>query len=231
MPITVVRLPVPAGHDPVERVITTVARHDLALAAALHAPSQVRPYAVARRPDALDVVCCDDALARALLGGDPAARLVTRVQPGDLIAPGSTGHCLRLAYLTPTLYRVAGLEHRLPDAVSLVTSLQERWRALDWPSLPEMSRLLRVPADAEILTYRTLPGPDRRPTRGFTGVVRYDLRPLSPASQAAVWSLVRFGEYRGAGRHTGYGFGRVRLLLPGARVALDRLGNVWEDAA
>jgi hypothetical protein len=229
MAITVLRLPLPAGHSPVERVITTVARVDLALADALHAPDQVRPYACVPRGATLDVVSCDDALTRALLAGEPAARLVTRRRPEDLIAPGSGGPLLRVAFLAPVAFRVAQGEHYLPDAWSLWQNLRRRWEALGWPALPLVTELLRLPADPEWLRWEARPVHGGYRQRGCVGVVRYGLQSLAPESQAALWTLARFGEFRGAGRATGYGLGRLRLLAPGERWRPgDPATNAWE---
>jgi hypothetical protein len=227
--ITVLRLPLPAGHSPVERVISTVGRVDLALVEALHAGRAVRPYACVPRGAMLDVVSCDDALTRALLAGEPAARLVTRLRPADLIAPGCRGHQLRIAFVAPTAFRVAGLDHALPDPLALWQSLRRRWEALGWPALPVTPDLSRVAAAPEGLVWQAAAGPPGGPITGCVGVVRYTLLALAPEQRAALWTLARFGEFRGAGRATGYGLGRLRLLAPGERWRPgDPATSAWE---
>lgn len=43
-------------------------------------------------------------------------------------------------------------------------------------------------------------------------MMRVDLRGLREEERATVWTLARFGEYRGVGKHTTSGMGRVRVL-------------------
>lgn len=225
--ITVIRLPVPERSDPIERVISTVGRVDLELADALHVDGQIRPYAIHRRPGALDIVACRDDLARAVLAGDSAARLVTRTRPEELAAPGDRGRWLTLGFLTPTLFHVAGLEHVLPDTGSTFGSARARWQALGWPEFPA-HELRRVPVSPIWLAFRSGPGPGGQARRGFVGVVRYDLAPLDSEARAVIWTLARFAEYRGIGRHTSYGFGRVRILAPEERLAEGDTRARWE---
>jgi hypothetical protein len=212
--LTVVRLPNPGNaRDPLELLASTVARTDLALADALHAGCGVRPFACARRREAVDVVAGLDAIARALMAGEPAARLVRRVALAELVA-GPAPARLRLAFVTPTAFRAAGLDHLLPDPAAVFGSLRARWAGLGWPALPAAD-LRRVAAQPELLRFGEQAGAGGERLRGCLGVVRYELVGLEPAARAALWALARFGEYRGVGRGTSYGLGRVRILRPG----------------
>lgn len=225
--ITVVRLPNPRdAANPLERVITTVARADLDLADALHDGDGIRPYATVRRRDTLDVVAFTDELTRALLVGEPAARLVTRARLSDLGTPPDDR--LVVAFETPTHFRVGGFEHTLPDAASVVGSLRQRWDALGYPPLPD-ARLGRVPVMPRRLMFRRMPA-GHGVARGFLGTVGYDLRPLDPDEREVVRTLLAFGEYRGVGKHTAYGMGRLRILAPDEPWEPDRRLAAWDAA-
>lgn len=217
--ITVVRLPLPDRMSPIERVMSTIGRVDLSLTDALHVGQSPRPYSVVVRPGALDVVAFDDAIAMALLRGEPLARIVTRIDRADLSRDGPGDRVLRVAVETPTHFRVRGLYHILPDIWHLFGGLQTRWDALGWPPLdPPDLRCVAVQLDC----YRQGKLGEHR---GFMGVLWLDLLPLPEADRATLWTLARFGEYRGTGAHTSYGMGRLRVLArgerwePGARLA------------
>lgn len=227
--VTVVRLPLPDGHGPLERVLTTVARVDLALADRLHAATDAepRPFAVSRRRDTLDVVAFDDALARALLAGEPQARIVVRFTADRFLAT-PPGPPIRVGFLTPTHFRVIGLDHLLPDPVALFHSLQVRWEALGWPSLPwpPYHLLAAWPHVYRRATMPTTVGD----LPGFTGVVSYLYRRdrICGEQERALWALARFGEYRGVGKHTTYGMGRIRLLPDHTRLEPGDTRSAWE---
>lgn len=223
--ITVIRLSVAATADPLERLMSTVGRSDLDLAQRLHTASVIRPFSILRRDRETDVVCFDDELAAALLRGDLSARLVTRCAVPEIDA-NSSAEIVRLAFETPTHFRVAGFEHQLPDAFSVFGALRSRWQALDYPELPDV-RLYRVPVWPENLIFRRYPAA-KIPQRGFCGVVHFDLRPLDPDERRAIWTLCRFAEYRGVGKHTSYGMGRVRLLNPGEAWRPGALLACWD---
>ena len=217
--ITVVRLPLPAGANPIERVLSTIGRVDLALADALHAESAPRPYSVVVRPGLLDVAAFRDDVAMALLRGEPLARLVTRVDRDALARDGVGDRVLRIAFETPTHFRVRGLYHILPDIWHVFGGLQTRWAALGWPGLPPPDlRCVAVQLDR----YRVERLGEHR---GFIGVIWLDLLALPEPDRATLWTLARFGEYRGVGAHTSYGMGRMRVLVrderwePGVRLA------------
>lgn len=212
--ITTIRLAAPAHANPIERVISTVGRVDLALTDRIHDGDGIRPYSVARHAHGLDVIVFDDDLASALLRGDPDAKLVTRTKPESLMA-GEMTDMLRLAFETPCHFRVAGYEYQIPDPFHVFGSLLDRWQGLDLPDL-DPPDLKRVGVYPEHLVYRTMPCGGRA-QRGFVGVVRYDLRGLDrqrdvPAERRTLWTLARFAEHRGVGKHTTYGLGRVRVL-------------------
>lgn len=222
--ITVIRLPVAGPANPLERIITTVARVDLALADALHDGDDIRPYSIVVRPNALDVIAFDDALAMTILRGDPAARLITRVTAVDLSHPDdATTWRIPIAFETPTHFRVAGFEHQLPDTFSVINSLGRRWDALGWEPLSHI-RADRIPVWPRVLRWDRYQAAGNS-QRGFTGVIHLDTRPLHDDERASIWKLCRFGTYRGVGKHTGYGMGRIRLLAdderwePGQRLA------------
>lgn len=224
--ITVIRLPNPGdAANPLERVITTVARADLDLADALHDGDGIRTYATVRRADTLDVVSFTDELTRALLQGEPAARLVTRVRAADLVSADPPLR-VRLAFETPTHFRVAGFDHQLPDSLSLLHSLRARWDALGWEPLSD-ARPGRMAVWPETLRWRRMPAGGMT-LRGFMGVVHLEIRALDPSERVAVWSLLRFGEYRGVGKHTTYGMGRLRVLPEGAPWQPGRRLSVWD---
>lgn len=224
--ITVIRLPFSARHSLIERVMTTVARSDLDLADRLHQADAIRPYSVVVRANALDVVTFDDALALALLRGDTLAKLVTRIDLDTLTTPAACP-LLRLAFETPTHFRVAGYDHQLPDAFSLLGSLRTRWEALSLPSLPDI-RSYRLPVWPERLAFARMAAAHGQPQRGFVGVVHLDLRPLDPDERQAVWTLCRFGAYRGVGKHTTYGLGRLRILDRDERWQCGRQLACWD---
>jgi hypothetical protein len=218
--VTVVRLSDATGRGPIERVMSTVGRVDLELADRLHAGDAVRPYSVVVRARTIDVVSFEDDLTRALLLGDPGARLVRRARLADLSPAGDLPRTLRLAFETPTHFRTAGLEVQTPDAFHVFGSLVERWRALGGEiAYPDVRRVGVVP---EVLRYATLPIAGGKPQRGFVGVVRFDGSRVDAEDLATLWLLARFGEYRGVGKHTTYGLGRLRAL---AAEAVWRLGE------
>ncbi len=226
--ITVIRLSDAPGRDPVERVVTTVARVDLALADRLHDGAAIRPYATVRRARTIDVVACDDRLASALLTGDLGARLARRARPADLGHDGAGSRVIRLAFETPAHFRTAGFEYQIPDPFHVFGSLAERWQALGWSGLDWPVGLKRVGVWPETLLFRAAPSAGGRPQRGFVGVVRFDLLGLPEDERAVLWRLARFAEYRGVGKHTTYGLGRVRVLAPGEDWVLGRRVSVWD---
>ncbi len=205
--------------------MSTVGRVDLDLADRLHAGDAIRPYSVVVRARTIDVVSFDDWLTRALLLADPGARLVRRARLVDLLPTGDLPRTLRLAFETPTHFRTAGLEVQVPDAFHVFGSLLERWRALGGESIyPDVRRVGVVP---EVLCYATLPIAGGKPQRGFVGVVRYDASRVDAANLATLWLLARFGEYRGVGKHTTYGLGRLRVLAGEERWVLGQRVTVW----
>ncbi|MCC6312670.1 MAG: CRISPR system precrRNA processing endoribonuclease RAMP protein Cas6 [Thermomicrobiales bacterium] len=220
--VTVVRLREWApGSDPVRVVVNAAGRVDLALTDRLHDETLPRPYATARAGSALDAICFADDLARALLAGSPGAVIAARKTPAE-IAAGFVGRTARLAFLSPTRFRVAGLDYLLPDPFHLFGGLLDRWQGLGWPEqiVPNVRRLAAEPERLQVEIHRD--GPTRR---GFVGVVAYDLVGLSAEERAAAWALLRFGEWRGVGAHTSYGCGRVRLLRPGETG--ERARSAW----
>lgn len=223
--ITVIRLMASTSSDPLERLMTTVGRSDLDLAQRLHTESDIRPFSIVRREHGFDVVCFLDDLAAALLRGDLTARLVTRVAISDIIR-GDSRDIVRMAFETPTHFRVAGFDHQIPDAFSVFGALRSRWEPLGYPDLPDV-RLYRVPVWPEQLVLRRYPAA-KIPQRGFCGVVHFDLRPLDSDERQTLWTLCRFGEYRGVGKHTSYGMGRVRILEPGEQWRLGARLARWD---
>lgn len=224
--VTVVRLPLPhPGADVVRTVVNRAGGVDLGLADALHDDALPRPYATARNGQTVDVVCFRDELARALLVSGDGARIAARQRPETVIPGASEGRALRLAFLSPAHFRVAGLDHLLPDPFHVFGGLMERWRGLDWPALP-WPNLKRVAVCPEWQRQADMPTHGGHATRGFVGVIRFDVLPLDAGEQHAVWALARFAEWRGVGAHTSYGMGRVRVLAPGQRHEDAR--HVWE---
>ncbi len=230
--VTVVRLPWDGRQQTVSRVLTVVAREDLELGERLHAPSSTaaqihRPYSVVCYPGALHVCSFDDALTRALLRGEPASVLVTRVRADELAAGGSAGPTIRLAFTSPTTFRVAGFDHPFPDPFHVFGGLLGRWQALGWPELSEPT-WKRVPCWPETLTFGTHPKAGN-PRRGVLGAARYEVTPQDEAGRAALWALARFAEYAGVGQGTTYGLGRVRLLGEGERwMPRDPRVSAWD---
>lgn len=225
--VTVVRLPLAdAGPvNPVERVQSIVARVDLALADVLHAGDAIRPYSVVVRRHALDAVALDDALAAALLRGEPAARLVTRHDLLTCLAADTPAR-LRLAFTTPTHFRAAGYEHQLPDTPSLVASLAARWEARALPALPRI-RAQRAGVWPLALRWEQMATP-HGVQRGFVGVVHVELRALDPDERRALVALARFGAWAGVGKHTTAGMGRMLVLGEGDGVGRRRAP--WDAA-
>lgn len=205
--------------------MSTVGRVDLALADRLHHSDDIRPYSTVVRARTIDVVSFDDALTSALLRGDDGARLVRRVALDDVALGADLPKTLRIAFETPTHFRTAGLEVMLPDAFHVFGSLVDRWRSLGWEvAYPDVRRVGVVP---ETLLYATQPIAGGRPQRGFCGVVRYDASRVDDDDLAALWRLARFGEYRGVGKHTTYGLGRMRVLPDEERWELGRQVTCW----
>lgn len=207
--ITVIRITSENHTNPIERIVSTVARVDMGLADRIHDGDGIRPYSVSRRAGALDIVAFDDELASALLRGDPGAKLVTRQRAEDLFALGDTGDMIRMSFETPCHFRVAGQDYQIPDPFHVFGSLLDRWRGLGWAEMaaPDMKR---IGVWLEVLESRTMRC-GGRDHRGFVGIVRYDLRGLREEERTTAWTLARFGEYRGLGKHTTYGMGRVRI--------------------
>lgn len=228
--ITIVRLPNHEARCPLERLQTTVGRVDLDLAESLHRDSgRPRPFSVVRRARSLDAVCFDDSLAGALLKGEPAARLVTRLAAEALIRRDAGPRVMRLALESPTHFRVAGLDHLVPDAFHLFGGLLDRWRALDWPAL-EPPDLRRLPVQLDRYLHASGVTANGRAQAGFQALLWLDLLPLSDGDRASLWTLARFGEYRGVGAHTSYGLGRMRLLRRDERWEPGACLSVWECA-
>jgi len=232
--ITVVRLPYPGYQsDPIERVISTVGRVDLDLAQRLHHPDEVRPYSVVRRQTSLDVIACQDDIAQALLSGEPAARLIRRVRMADFCQPAG-GKAIWIAFTTPTRFRTSDNDHLIPEYSKIYRSLTLRWNALGWLETPELPDVaLRRIAVAPVGDLLQRPGTGAAGERrlGFLGLVRFDLWRLEPEQQAIVWTLFRFGEYRGVGHQTGYGYGRLRILAQYERWREGDPVSVWETPA
>lgn len=220
--MTVIRLPMRPNGDPVRLVVNTLGKVDLGLTDLVHDGDGPRPYATAPNGKTVDVVTFCDELARGLLAGGDGARIVTRRQPEDLIARDAGGRWLRLAFFTPTHFRVAGIDHLLPDPFHVFGGLLERWRALGYPEL-EPPNLKRLGAVLERYALAEFPAQNRQSRRGFIGVLACDLLPLADTDRAALWTLARFAEWRGVGGHTSYGMGRTRLV----RRADDRPAHVW----
>lgn len=221
--LTVIRMPYPVGTNPPRHIVNTLGRVDLGLAEMAHTDTgRPRDYAAVVRRDTLDVVAFRDDLARGLLAGDHAARLVTRLPATALADTGPGGRYLRLVFTTPTHFRIAGLDHLLPEAALLFGALAERWTALGWPELPKPD-VKRVPA--AFLRYQLTTATIKRvQVSAFTGAVEYDLLPCDDDGRRMLWILARFAEYRGVGAHTSYGLGRVRLATVGVSIA----GSVWD---
>lgn len=223
--VTVVRLSDAPGRSPIERIMSTVGRVDLGLADRLHHSDDIRPYSVVVRAKTIDVVSFSDDLTRALLVGDTGARLVRRVALDDFERNQDPPKTLRLAFETPTHFRTAGLEVMIPDAFHVFGGLVERWRSLGWEvAYPDVRRVGVVP---ETLLYATQPIASGRPQRGFCGVVRYDASRVDAVDLAGLWRLARFGEYRGVGKHTTYGLGRMRVLADGEQWVIGRQVTCW----
>lgn len=228
---TVVRIPYNGRDQTVGRVLAAVAGDDLDLSDRLHAPVTTasvtyRPYSVVRRVSALDVCCLDDEIAKAVIRGCEGARLVRRVRAEELLGPGCEGPTLRLAFETPTAFRVNGFDHLIPDATHVFRVLLDRWRALGWPELPDPV-LTRVPCWPEVLTFSTIEKA-RQTRRGFVGSVRYEVVGQRDEGRAALWTLARFGEYAGVGQGTTYGMGRVRILRDGDRWSKGARQAAWD---
>lgn len=212
--ITVVKIPCPSDANPIERVVSTVARVDMALADRLHDGDGVRSYSVARRAGALDVFAFDDDLASAVLRGEPDAKLVTRCRPTELLNPPDNRDMIEVTFETPCHFRVAGVDYQIPDPFHVFGSLLDRWQRLGWPDVVHPD-LKRVGVRIDRLDSRTMRC-GAQVHRGFVGAVRYDLRGLSGGVNAeeqrlTLWTLARFGEYRGVGKHTTSGMGRIRM--------------------
>ena len=215
--ISVIRLDVHPDSDPVRIVVNTLGRESLALADQEHAGDAERRYWCSRGPGWLDVVTTDDAIATALLRHGATARIVTRrplmvaTFADDRDAERTT---LPMTFRTPTHFEVADFDHLLPEAPQVFGSLYRRWTAAGLPEPAiDLDRLRRIPCRPGRLALATMSGPTggKRGQRGFIGHVEYDLRPLRPAERAAIWQLARFGWWRGVGRHTGYGHGRIAI--------------------
>lgn len=232
--ITVVRLPTPPDANPQERILSVIGRTNLTLADELHAAlpadgSQSRPYSVAPRLGGFDVVCFADRIAEAVLRGEDTAKLVTRVRACDLLTAGCPGVEARLAVMTPAYWRVAGLDHNVPAPAVLLGQLRQRWEVLGWPALPPVNAA-RVAGWIERMAVRSV-RVSGRSQAGFTGVVKLDVRgvgDLRDGEREAVWALLRFAEYRGIGRNTTSGLGRVRLLHPDERWEPGTVRHRWE---
>ncbi len=234
--VTVVRMGNPTNGDAISRVLTTIGRVDLALADELHAQVSVddpaiRPYSVVRRAATLDVVAFRDDIAQALLRGDPEARLVTRVAASSFVREGEDALDIRLAFETPTVTRISGHDHLLPDLHSVFGSLAKRWEALGWEPVLDVAEVKRVAVWPEHLRYLTARVEDGREQRGYIGVVRYAVDRIRPQQRAALWALARFGEYRAVGRGTSHGLGRIRVLARNERWEPGQRVSVWTPAS
>ena len=230
--VTIVRLPDPGRACPLRRVLTTVAREDLALADALHVPNVCRPYAVVRRAAALDVVCFRDDLARALLRGEREARLVTRIPLREHLARPTPGAQLALVFTAPLSFRANGLDDMSIDAGLLFASLRLRWASLGLPPLP-LVRDGRIAAWVPRgLRTAGLPGKDGHALCGLVGEVRYQYgrAVAEPTDRTVLGVLARFGELRGTGHGTSYGMGRMRVLAPGEHWFWGDDRSCWESA-
>lgn len=224
MSITVIRLPYDGRQQTVSRVLLAVGRGDLALAQQLHEPTKTatatyRPYSVVKRPHHLDVCVFDDTMATAMLRGEERVSIVKQVRISDLIDPGSDGPTIRMAFETPTAFRVTGFDHHLPDPFHVFGSLLNRWQALGWPDLAEPA-WNRIPCWAEQTSYGSMEKA-RNQRRGFMGAYRYEVTTHEEGrGRETLWTLARFAEYAGVGQGTTYGLGRVRIL---------RDGDVWSS--
>lgn len=216
-----VRVPYPPNTNPPRHIVNLLGRADLGLAESAHADTGgPRDYAVAVRRETLDVVAFSDEVARGLLVGDQRARIVKRVAPRVLQDTVPGGRFLHLTFVSPTHFRIAGLDHLLPDALLLFGGLAVRWMALGWMELPKLD-VKRVPAC--LLRYHLTSYVIKETVvSALIGTVEYDLLPCDDEGRRLLWLLARFAEWRGVGAHTSYGMGRVRI-------GTGMRGNVWES--
>lgn len=223
--VTVLRIPA-GGANPVATVVGAVSRSDPALGDALHDDRSPRPYAVHRRPDgAIEVVSFQEDVTRALAQGAPAIAVVARRLAEDMLPPQSCGAVIRLLFLSPTHFKVAGFDHHLPEFALVFGHLRRYWEALGWPVLPPL-REHRAGVTIERAALGWLPIKHGLRQPGFCGVVSYRITSFSEADRLALWRLAHFGEWRGTGKHTSYGMGRYRIVRPGQ--APHGMGPVWE---
>ncbi len=234
MNVTVIFLP--GGQSPIGRVMAAL-EHSPEIAAGAHDTGRgpgdpqagMRAYSVAPAPGGWDLVTFDDRIARAVLAGETECQVVT-CRPAAAFWDGeSEGHILTLAFDAPTHFRVRGLEHQLPDALHVFGNLASRWEALGWPAV-ELRQLKAIAVTPRVLRIARGPVIHGQPQRGFTGVVRYNLLPLPETLRAACWRLARFGEWRGVGRHTSYGMGRIRIIRPDEDWSPGPVQSVWRAA-
>lgn len=223
-PVTVLRLPA-GGDNPVAAVVGAVSRADPALGDALHDDRSPRPYAVSRRPDArLDVICFRDDVTRALVTGAASVTVIARRRPEDILPDRSWGPVIRLAFLAPMHFTVAGFDHHLPEFTLVFGHLRRYWEAAGWEPLPP-ARAHQAGVTVERWGMAALPVKGR-PQPGFCGALSYRITSWSEADRLTLWRLAQFGEWRGAGKHTSYGMGRYRILRPGTLPA--GIASPWE---
>ena len=205
--VIAVSLPL-VGTDAVGQVVRAVGRVEPGLAARLHAGSETRPYACERLPGAgrLLAWCFDAEIAAALLAGEATARVVGHHAAAEAFGDG--GERLTVTFRSPTHFRAARRDYLFPGPERLFADLLGRWRALGWPEVPEPN-LNRVAGQIEAWRMATHPCDGGRARTGFVGRAVYDLWGASGRDREVLWALARFGSWRGAGAHTGYGMGRI----------------------
>ena len=225
---TVLKLRTSPDTHPLERLQAAVMATDPLLADRLHGGNDLRPFAMARLPDGWELIAFDDEIVRAVLtGAHEWARVGRRVRDVDLLGDG--GDTLRLEIVTPAHWRHGRSTYTTMPDPRLVFGADDTMRAdlaasnrtprhtlwLHWQAWggvalhPVMDEeLARVPLSIE----RSQIAHWRSGQRGVVGIIRYDLSALDDDARATLWTLARFAEHRGVGKHTTYGMGRVRVV-------------------
>ena len=218
LPITLRR----DGADAVGYVYRTIGLVDESLATRLHDRATSSPWSVRSDGDLTRITAFTGEVASALISGaihrGDLVTVATPITAQALIDRGDEGRWATMTTLSPIRTVAAKPSNRtittrpdalFPDPVRILDDLAVKWESLAWPPLPEVN-VTKVGGELVRYAPSSLRA-GRLEHRGWHGVVTLDMRGLTDADRAVIWTLLRFGELRNVGRNVSYGMGAIRV--------------------
>jgi CRISPR-associated endoribonuclease Cas6 len=225
-----VDIPIDAPHEAVSQWLQARSRTAVP-------PFAVSPPVTRNGITVLEIRLLDDALAPQLVAAAPPGRPVrlgrhhftvataprmSRATPWpDLVetprrrparwGAWGSGWAWQLRFVTPATFRYGDAFSPWPAPENVLTSLADRWRALQPATAPWLPREALATVWVSDVEGRSVPlRSDGSSLIGFVGRVRYICAGTDEQGRT-VQVLLRFAEYAGVGCHTSCGFGVVRL--------------------